>query len=109
MWQQSERETAELRETVECPPEACVYRNGDLMALVYREAEANAPSRWHLYVSCHKRPPEMDEVLDAKHELLPTVDDYAVTPEPTLRHTVHIWELVEAPPRRQQRQRRWLV
>ena len=99
MWLQSETETAELRETVECPPEACVYRNGKLMALVYCEAQGEAPRRWHLFVACQERPPEMDEVLDARAELLPHIDDFAVTPEPTLRHTVHVWELVDAPPR----------
>ena len=99
MWQPSERETAELRETVECPPEATVYRNGKLMALLYREAEANEQHpRWHLYVSCQTRPPLMAEVLDARAALLPDIDDFAITPEPTLRHTVHVWELVDTPP-----------
>jgi hypothetical protein len=94
MWQQSEQDTRELRAAVDCPLDACVYRNGDLMALVYcQPGGADERARWHLYVASHVRMPEMSEVLDARQELLPNISNYVVTPEPTMHNGVHVCEL----------------
>lgn len=101
-WTRSEKDTSELRSMVDCPPEACVYRKNDLMAVIYCEADSDARvtvTRWHLYIAGSRRMPEMAEVLDARQELLPGIDDYAITPAPEYAHNcVHVWELIDPQP-----------
>ena len=80
MWNRSERDTASLRETLDCVPDACVYRKGELVALVF--CDGRKESAWHLYLAVHggARPPGLEELLEAREVLLPNIQDLAITP-----------------------------
>lgn len=75
-WRRSEHETASLRETIDCPPESCVFRRKDLVALVYCDDHA-----WHLFLVAvkGKRVPGLGEMIEAREALLPGIEDFAVT------------------------------
>lgn len=96
-WNRSEKDTASLRETVDCAPDACVFRKGELVALVFCDAKRPVNS-WHLYLAVDggQRTPTIDEIIDAREVLLPGIEDYAVTLCKGLDLPVlHLWELRE--------------
>ena len=96
-WYSSEKDTADLRAALDCPPEACVYTNEmGLMAVVYCQV-GRSFTAWHLFVSGQKhRMPAIEEVLDAIHVLLPGIEDWAITvPLELGRYVVHVVEVPE--------------
>lgn len=100
-WLRSEHETASLRETLDCAPDACVFRRGDLMAVVF--CDDQEPNAWHMYLAAKngKRIPKLDEIIEARDELLPGIEDFAVAPVPGIGIPVlHLVELREGTIRR---------
>ena len=96
-WYRSEKDTADLRSALDCPPEASVYTNGaGLMAVVYCQV-GNSFTAWHLFVSAKAhRMPAIEDVLDAIHVLLPGIEDWAITvPVELGSHVVHVVEVPE--------------
>lgn len=93
-WVRSERDTQEMRESIDCPPDTVVYHQHDLKALVIFGDRDGQGERWHLYLASAKRAPTTDELLDARQELLPGIDDYDYAPDPEGgSHCLHLWEL----------------
>ena len=93
-WQRSESDTSTLRQAIDCQPDACVYRRKDMLALVF--VDDHEPNSWHLYLAVMggKRLPTLDELLDARLQLLPGIDDFAIATASGLDFPVlHLWEL----------------
>ena len=93
-WLRSEKDTDTLRRAVDCSPDACVFRKGELIALVY--CDTKEPFGWHLYLAVHKgkRLPKLEEVIEAREALLPGIEDFAVNAPQDLGIPVfHVSEL----------------
>ena len=96
-WRLSEKDTAALRETVYCPPDACVYRSEHgLLAVMYVQVLRNG-TMWHLYISgAHGRMPAIEDLLDARATLLPGIEDWQIeAPTPGMGNVVHMMEVPE--------------
>ena len=95
-WRLSEKDTAELRATIDCPPDARVWRNAaGLTAVAYVQVGRNFTA-WHLFVSGKHRMPAIEDLLDARAQLLPGIDNWQVeAPSPGLGYCVHLIEVPE--------------
>lgn len=97
-WRLLERDTSKLRAEVDCPPDACVYRNeAGLTAIVYCQVGRNFTA-WHLYVSGPLTMPAIEDLLDARAVLLPGIDQWQIeAPMPGMHNVIHMIEVPEGP------------
>lgn len=95
-WRRSDRDTEDLRATVDCPPDASVYKSEHgLMAIVYCYV-GRTYTAWHLWVSGKHRMPAVEDLLDARATLLPGIDGWTIeAPIPGMLNVVHMIEVPE--------------
>jgi hypothetical protein len=101
-WIRSVAETAVLRAASDGPPDPTVFRRDDMLALVFcSEVE---PHNWHLYLAVRqgKRTPTLPELMDARAQLLPNIEDFGVDGLTNTVHGIafpvlHLFELPLAP------------
>ena len=97
-WELSEIDTHEMRKAPDAVPDARAYRNGELRAVVFTDASGG----WVLAVVGRRalRIPTLEEVLDAKQQLLPNIENFAIErggADPAWP-VVYVYELQSLPP-----------